>query len=152
MRIFYTSMVLLLMLGGCNSVYFKPHSLDTTQTFYARRGGYSMRRSVKEQMNERGYRVIVGKATNTTEFDDNSTGIELETDTVPKQAKYIVHVREREEKLRPVWCMFNGFWWWNFSISIADQQTGAELLTWRGRGCANSSLRLLDRILDEMEK
>ena len=51
-----------------------------------------------------------------------------------------------------MWCIFNGFWWWNFNVSIADQKTGEELLTWRGRGCANSSVRLLNKILDDMEK
>ena len=37
-------------------------------------------------------------------------------------------------------------------MSIADQQTGAEIMTWRGRACQNSALRMLDDILDGMEE
>ena len=47
--------------------------------------------------------------------------------------------------------MFNGFWWWNFNLSITNKNTGTEILSWRGRGCANSSLRKLNDILDELE-
>ena len=61
-------------------------------------------------------------------------------------------VSERAEKFRPVWCVLNGFWWWNFNLSVVNQQTGEEILAWTGRGCANSTLRKLDRILDKLEK
>ena len=71
--------------------------------------------------------------------------------SVPSKAKYVVYVKERKEFLRPIWCMFNGFWWWNFSVSITDRANGEEILSWRGRGCANSSLRKLNDILDELE-
>ena len=139
-------------LGGCNSVYVKPNTLDVNQVFYADRGGYSMRRSVKETMESRGYKVVVGKATSNENMNDGASSIDVDKNIVPNNAHYIVKVSERSEKFRPVWCALNGFWWWNFNISIADQETGDELLTWRGRGCANSSVRLLNRILDDMEK
>lgn len=142
----------LVALGGCNSVYMKPNTLDVNQVFYADRGGYSMRRSVKETMESRGYKVVVGKATSNENMNDGASSIDVDKNIVPNNARYIVKVSERSETFRPVWCALNGFWWWNFNISIADQETGDELLTWRGRGCANSSVRLLNRILDDMEK
>lgn len=142
----------LVALGGCNSVYVKPNTLDVNQVFYADRGGYSMRRSVKETMESRGYKVVVGKAKTTKEWTDADGDSEIDTTSIPNNTKYIIKAKERREVFRPVWCIFNGFWWWNFNVSIADQETGDELLTWRGRGCANSSVRLLNRILDDMEK
>ena len=142
----------LVALGGCNSVYVKPNTLDVNQVFYADRGGYSMRRSVKEAMELRGYKVVVGKAQTVKEWTDADVDSEIDTTSIPKSAKYVIKTKERRETFRPIWCVFNGFWWWNFNISIADQETGDELLTWRGRGCANSSVRLLNRILDDMEK
>lgn len=142
----------LVALGGCNSVYVKPNTLDVNQVFYADRGGYSMRRSVKESMESRGYKIVVGKATFNGNMNDGASSIDVDKNIVPNNAHYIVKVSERSEKFRPVWCALNGFWWWNFNVSIADQKTGDELMTWRGRGCANSSVRLLNKILDDMEK
>lgn len=142
----------LVALGGCNSVYVKPNTLDVNQVFYADRGGYSMRRSIKESMESRGYKIVVGKATFNGNMNDGASSIDVDKNIVPNNAHYIVKVSERSEKFRPVWCALNGFWWWNFNVSIADQKTGDELMTWRGRGCANSSVRLLNRILDDMEK
>ena len=52
----------------------------------------------------------------------------------------------------PIWCIFNGFWWWHFNVSIADNKTGEELLNWSGRGCRNSSIRKLNRYLEKLEK
>lgn len=141
-----------IMLTACNSVYMKPNTLDTSEVFYADRGGYSMRRSVKEAMESRGYNVIVGKAKTSKEWTDAEGDSELDTTNIPNNTKYVIKAKERREVFRPFWCALNGFWWWNFNISIADQETGEELLTWRGRGCANSSVRLLNRILDDMEK
>ena len=53
------------------------------------------------------------------------------------------------ERFRPIWCVFNGFWWWRFYVSIVEQQTGDEILTWTGRGCANSTIRKMENILDK---
>ncbi len=61
-------------------------------------------------------------------------------------------VKERKEILRPIWCAFNGFWWWNFNVSITERKTGKEILSWRGRGCQNSSIRKLNSVLNELEK
>lgn len=139
--------VLCFALSACNSVYMKPGTLDKSQLVYAARGGYSMQRSIKQTMDERGYNVHVGTLKSESTFDDG----EIQTFAVPLKAKYVVYVKERKEILRPIWCMFNGFWWWNFNASITDRKTGTEILSWRGRGCANSSLRKLNDILDELE-
>ena len=148
---FYT-FVVLAGLCGCNSVYVKPNTLDTSEVFYADRGGYSMRRSIKESMESRGYKIVVGNANSNENMKDGASSIDVDKTMIPNNARYIVKVSERSETFRPVWCALNGFWWWNFNVSIADQETGEELLTWRGRGCTNSSIRLLNRILDDMEK
>jgi len=139
-----------LMLTGCNSVYYKPHTLDTTQTVFAFPGGYSMKRSIKEAMDERGYKLDVGilkRSKQAEAFDEND-----QTFDIPHNVRYIVNVKERGEILRPIWCAFNGFWWWNFNISITDKATHQEIMSWRGRGCQNSSIRKLNSILNELEK
>ena len=136
------------ILCGCNSVYLKPHTLDTNATIYALRGGYSMQRSIKQAMEMRGYKVNVG----TLRTERQSYDIDFQTFDVPHNVKYIVYVKERQEILRPIWCALNGFWWWNFNASITEKKTGNEIMSWRGRGCQNSSLRKLNAILDELEK
>lgn len=144
MRLF-VFVLLCLSLAGCNSIYMKPGTMDTSQLIYAPRGGYSMQRSIKEVMEERGYKVNVGKLVRVSEVSGS------ETYQIPKDAKYAINVKERSEKLRPIWCIFNGFWWWSFNVSVIDRSNNNEILTWRGRGCANSSLRKLNDILDELE-
>ena len=139
--------LLCLCATGCNSIYLKPGTLDTNQLIYTQRGGYSMQRSLKQTMEERGYKVHVGTLRNESSFDDGN----LQTFVIPANAKYTVYVKERTEILRPIWCIFNGFWWWNFSLAISDRNTGTEILSWRGRGCQNSSLRKLNAVLDELE-
>lgn len=138
------------LLTGCNSIYIKSNTLDTDAVIYADRGGYTMRRSIKQQMEKRGYNVVVGHAKSSRDID-NDSDINIDTSSIPSDAKYIVKVSESTDKFRPIWCVFNGFWWWNFNVSIADQTTGKEILSWRGRGCQNSSLRKLDAILNKME-
>lgn len=145
----YILFLFILILSACNSVYYEPNSIKPGSTVYIDRGGYTMKRSIKQNMKERGYVVLVGKAKSSTNFSDEN--IRLATSYVPENTKYVVEVNERSERLAPIWCMFNGFWWWNFNVSIADQNTGKELLSWRGRGCQNSSLRMLDKILDDIE-
>ena len=151
MKVATVGTILILLLTGCNSVYVKPESIDPTQTFYADRGGYSMRKSIKQKMEERGYTVVVGEATETTEWSESETDSEIDTYYIPKSARYIVKVKERNEYFNPIWCPLNGFWWWRFNVSIADQITGEELMTWRGRACQNTALRMIDDIFDEME-
>ena len=140
-----------LFLAACNSVYVKPNSLIPGQVIYADRGGYGMKRSIKEQLQSRGYHVVVGTATASRDVVSGADSIEIDSAVIPDEVRYIVKVSERSEKFNPFWCPFNGFWWWNFNVSVADQQTGEELMTWRGRACQNSALRMLDDILDEME-
>lgn len=139
------------LLAGCNSVYLKPNSIDSTQTFYADRGGYGMRKSIKQKMDDRGYKVVVGKANASKDFTGNNTSIEMDSSIIPQDVRYVVKVNERKEWFNPLWCPLNGFWWWNFNVSIADQKTGEELLTWRGRACQNTALRMIDDMFDKME-
>lgn len=152
MRRFLCLVCVTMTLSACNSVYMKPNTLDTSEVFYADRGGYSMRRSIKEAMESRGYNVVVGKASSNENLHDGSSSIDVDKNIIPSNVRYIIKTYERKETFHPFWCALSGFWWWNFNVSIADQETGEELLTWRGRGCANSSIRLLNRILDDMEK
>lgn len=140
-----------LSLAACNSVYYKPNSVDTTQVFYADRGGFSMKRSIKNLMRHRGYTVVVGAAESSRGITSDSTSIEIDSAVVPDDARYIIKVSERREKFNPIWCLFNGFWWWNFNVSIADQKTGEEIMLWRGRMCQNSAMRILDDTLNKME-
>ena len=145
------SILSILFIAGCNSVYVKPNTLDVNKSFYADRGGYGMRKSIKQKMEERGYTVVVGKAQTSRNFTDNNESIEIDYSAIPTDVKYVVKVNERKEWFNPFWCALNGFWWWNFNVSIADQKTGEEIMTWRGRACQDSALRMLDDILDEME-
>ena len=142
----------ILLLTACNSVYIKPNTMDKGQIVYATRGGYGMRRGIKEALESRGYRVVVGKLKNNSYFGGEDVSGDIEQNDIPRNARYVVKTAERREKFNPFWCPFNGFWWWNFNVSIADQKTGTEILSWRGRGCARSSIRKLNAILDELEK
>lgn len=132
-------------LTGCNSIYLKPGTLDKSQMVYAPRAGFSMARSIKQTMEERGYDVSTGKLIRVSEISGK------ETYQIPKNAKYAINVDERNELLRPIWCIFNGFWWWNFNVSIINRANNDEILSWRGRGCQNSSLRKLNAVLDKLE-
>ena len=143
----------LVALTACNSVYVKPNSMEPGTKVHALYGGYSMRRSIKERLEERGYQVMIGHKVYAREtISDDGELIEIDSYRIPKDVRYDITVRERREYFNPFWCAFNGFWWWNFNVSIMDRKDGAELMTWRGRGCANSSLRKLNNILDEMER
>lgn len=137
------AILLVLGLTACNSVYVKPNSLNPDQKIFVPRGGYSMKRSVKLAMQNRDYNIYNGHLTRIS--------LSSESYELPSSVKYAVRVDERSEIFRPIWCMFNGFWWWNFNVSIVEQKTGTEILSWRGRGCQNSSLRKLDELLNTME-
>ena len=146
MRLFVLFLLCLFMYG-CNSIYLKPNTLDTNALIYTPRGGYSMQRSIKQVMDERGYKTHVGRL----RLEKQSDELDFQTFEIPNNVKYVVYVRERKEILRPIWCIFNGFWWWNFNASITDKTTGKEILSWRGRGCQNSSLRKLNEVLYQLE-
>lgn len=143
----YRFIAIFLILTACNSVYMKPGTMEPKTTVHAKLGGVGMERAVKEQLEKRGYDVRVGKQRKIGQTSLSSSNI-LE---LPKDIKYIVRVDPNTETFMPWWCMFNGVWWWRFSVSITDQKTGTEILSWRGRGCQNSSLRKLNDILDKLE-
>ncbi len=144
-------LLVLLILGGCNSMYIKPGTLDPNAVFYSTAGGYSMKRSIKERLEQRGYDVRIGKMTLGRKVGTSDGGVIDIDEYKMENVRYVINVSERSEKFCGLWCIFNGFWWWNFNVSIGDQETGEEIFTWRGRGCANSSLRKLDSALDKLE-
>ncbi len=139
--------VLCLLLTACNSIYLTPNSLDTNALIYTPRGGFTIQRSIKQVMDERGYKTHSGVLKSVKEKNRKDSDVYILT----KDIRYAVRMQERKEILRPLWCMFNGFWWWNFEISISDRKIGKEIMSWRGRGCQNSTLRKLNAILDELE-
>lgn len=138
-------------LAACNHVYMKPETLDKASDIYTTRGGYNMRQATKERLEQRGYNIKIGKVKSTNNIVETDL-FDYERFTVPADAQYMLTISERSEKFRPIWCALNGFWWWNFNVSIVNQQSGEEILAWTGRGCANSTLRKLDKILDKLEK
>lgn len=147
--------LLLFFLSACNTVNLKENSLDKSQLIYAQPGGYQMRHAIKTALEERGYHVVVGKAKSDV-GGDQSVDI-VWNDTM--NARYIVRTSELVNQnwlstfgLDNLICIFNGYQWWTFNISISDQKTGEELLAWTGRGCANGNIRRLDRLLDKIEK
>lgn len=139
------------MLTACNSVYMQPNSMERESVVYSTKGGYTLRPVVKEILPQRGYTVKIGKIKNTNQIAE-TMGQEFEAIEIPSDAKYIVRVAESSEKFRPIWCALNGFWWWRFNMSIVDNESDQEILTWSGRGCASSTARLFERILNELEK
>ena len=136
-----------LSLTACNSVYLKPGTMVPNSVVHAKPLGYGIKRAIKERLEKRGYDVRVGKLKKA--YADDAS--ERETLELPGNVKYVVRVSEYSEYFMP-WCVFNGFWWWRFSVSITDQKEGKEILSWRGRGCQNSSIRKLNEILDELER
>ena len=140
-------------LSACNSVYMKPTTLDASQVFYVDSGGHLMQLGTKEHMEERGYKLTVGhkRASIKTTYITSESVDSIISNADIGTARYIVDISETTNKFRPFWCSLNGFWWTRFNMSIADNVTGQELLHWTGRGCVNSSVRKLDKILDKLE-
>lgn len=148
-------LILFLTLGvaACNSMYIKPDTLDKNNVIYVDRGGYQLQHFMKTSLEKRGYNVTVGykkSSVGTTYIASDDSASIISTSDIGK-ARYIVQVEERTPTFSPFWCPFNGFWWWRFNVSIADNKTGQEIFGWTGRGCANSSLRKLDAALDKLE-
>ena len=138
------------LLCACNTVNVKPNSLDKGAIIYTTRGGYTLRPAIKQHLQDRGYTIKIGKIKDTNSVIETEN-FEKEILEIPADAQYLLRISERSEKFRPIWCAFNGFWWWRFYISIVDQNIDEEILTWTGRGCANSTLRKMDKILDKLE-
>ena len=148
MKKFAAAFAILVSLSACNYVNLKPNSLDKSEKIYAMdRGGYTIRFAAKQELENRGYKVVVGKVTNN--FNGENFDL-VSADTMG--ARYVMKIQEQPQRFSPVICLFGGFWWWRFNVSIADQKTGEELLAWTGRGCANGNLRRLNRIMDKLEK
>ncbi len=136
----------LILMTACNSVYIKPNTMEPGAIIQADPAGTGLERAIKEHLEKRGYDVRIGKQKKSEDGLSSS-----KTTVLPADTQYIFRAGYSTESFMPWWCVFNGFWWWKFSVSIADQKTGEEILSWRGRGCQNSSLRKLDRFLDELE-
>ncbi|MDR1338039.1 MAG: hypothetical protein LBJ73_03340 [Rickettsiales bacterium] len=153
--IYFLSLVACVLLAGCNDMYIKPGTLDARDTFYFNPGGGMMARHVKESMDRRGYDVRIGKRLTKKTMGTREGGVINIDEYKVENVKYVVNISETAESLwTPLyipWCVFNGLWWVNFNMSIDDQTNGRELMTWHGSGCAGSSLRKLNRALDEME-
>lgn len=134
-----------LCLCACNSVYVKKNSLEPSELFYVDRGGNQLQHEIKNALEERGYNITIGRKKSTVKTTY------INSDSPDHNARYIITIDEKDPVFRPVWCALNGFWWWRFNLSIADNDTGQELLAWNGRMCANSTIRKLNRLLDDME-
>lgn len=142
-----------LAVTACNSMHIKPGTLDKNDVIYVDRGGYQLQHFIKNSLEKRGYNVTVGykkSSIGTTYIASDDSASIISTSDIGT-ARYIVQVEERTPTFNPFWCPFNGFWWWRFNVSIADNKTGQEIFGWTGRGCANSSLRKLDDALDKLE-
>ena len=135
-------------LAGCNSVYVKPNTMEPGEVVFAQSGGWQMRKSAKQELERAGFKITMGKTLRMTDVGSS----DVEIIDIPKDARYVMKVREGKEWFNPIWCPFNGFWFWKFNMSIADQKTGEEILAWSGRGCADSSLSKLKHIIQDLEK
>ncbi len=153
MRKLFLGVIVLCGITGCNSVYLKPNTLDKTDVIYVDRGGNQLQHVIKNHLEKRGYNLTVGyKKTSIkpTYIASNDEASIISVSDVGR-ARYVIAIREQTPRFYPFWCPFNGFWWWRFNMSIADNKTGQEILGWAGRGCANSTMRKLDDILDKLE-
>ena len=150
----FNFVVVAISLSACNSVYVKPNTLDPNEVFFVDAGGGLIRQGAKQAMERRGYNLTVGykRAGVSTTYITSEGKASKMSEVSSDKARYIVYISESSSKFRPIWCSLNGFWWTRFNLSIADNITGQELLHWTGRGCTNSSIRLLERILDDLEK
>ena len=82
MRAFILSLLCMIMCG-CNSIYLKPGTLDTKSTIYTPRGGYSMQRSIKQVMDERGYKTHVGRL----KIEKQSEDFAVQTFEIPNNVR-----------------------------------------------------------------
>ncbi|MBQ0013491.1 MAG: hypothetical protein KBS86_02915 [Proteobacteria bacterium] len=150
----------LVALTACNTVAIKPHSLNTNEKIYVDTNGETMRYYLKEELTKRGYNVTVGKKTSvqttTTNIQGDKDGrvstVELDG------ARYVATINEYDvgDYMRilgrfPV-CVFNGWKWVDFNVSIADNQTGEEILYWSGMGCKGTVKSDLSQVLDQLTK
>lgn len=152
------SLVALASLAACSSVAIRPHSLDKTQKIYVDTNGERMRMAFKNELENRGYNVTVGTKTQVENINYvYSEPSAIVSTTKLNGARYVATIQENPVSPymivlgRPI-CMFNGWKWWDFSVSIADNQTGKEILNWSGMGCKGTTISKLEDLLDELEK
>lgn len=145
--------IAILLLTSCNSIYVKQNTLPPHSLIYVERGGEHIQHEIKHVLEQRGHTVTVGHKKSTagstyvTPLNTNS----VISDNDLERVRYIVTINESGNVFRPIWCALNGFWWWRFNVSISDNVTGQEILAWRGRGCANSTISMLNKTLNKLE-
>lgn len=146
---------LAIILTGCSSVIIHPGTMDKSAgKVFVNRGGYTMRHAIKHSLEQKGYDITVGKrrssikriADEDGEFDSESIGL----NSTIVDARYVVVVGENGRHFNPI-CIFSGLYWWRFYVSIADNVTGQEILSWTARGCSGNMMSKLDDYLDELE-
>ena len=159
MKNLFLSILSAATLGACNFVNLKPDSMDKSETIFALYGGYQMRHAVKQELENRGWDVTVGRKRGAVSMGGSEYESAGFANMDPMDARYIIQVREITPgrgvtifQLDPFICVFNGFHWWIFNVSIADQETGEELLSWSGRGCMNGNIRRFNRYMNRLEK
>jgi len=147
------------VLAACNMINIKPGTMERHETIMANRGGYDMQMAVKPELEKMGYKVIVGKMTG-----EIALGSEHEmASSNPMGARYVLRVWEKVSVASSptaslmqagenILCLFSGIDWWAFNMSIADQKTGEELLSWSGQGCKHGMLRKFRKLVKQLEK
>lgn len=153
------NITVLSLLCACSSVSMKSHSLDKTQKIYVDTNGEKIRMAFKDELEKRGYDVTVGTRSEISNInfaykEPNA----VVSNTSINGARYIATIHEypiNESMVVlgrfPV-CMFNGWSWWDFSLSIADNKTGKEILNWSGMGCKGTVINQLQDLLNDLEK
>ncbi len=143
----YMIILLATLSVGCTSLSVKPQTMDKKDNniVYSQRGGEGMRHRAKSILEQRGWDVRVGKVKNDTQGDR----IEILTQDVGN-VHYYVWVRE-DVRWAPITCLFAGAEMWSFTVSIADNKTGDEILNWDSWGCANTSAARFEKLLDKLE-
>jgi hypothetical protein len=125
--------------------------MEPNSVIYVRRGGSLVKLAAKKHLEERGHTLTAGKLGGVRVLDDD-TGLSDDYAKIPSSVNYVLTVKERSHSLRPIWCFFNGFWLLSYDISIVNNKSGEELLLWTGFGCMNSTVRKMERTLDDLEK
>ena len=151
------------ILAGCNFINIKPGTMEKGETVFAERGGFHMRIFLKQELENRGYNVVVGKIKSNQNFGEGADLSDIDTVDL-MDARYVLRTRERISDAG-LWetfvntglgfvcaITFNGINYWSFNTSIADQKTGEEILAWSGRGCSNWQIRRFRRLMNELEK
>ena len=152
MRTFLILFVAILV-AGCSHLSMVPNTLDSDAVIYVDRGGHQMLPIVKDVLTKRGYKVTVGTKHSSIRTINNESG---DTDSVISEstigrARYVVTVRERNQLFLPFPCTIHGMWWIKYDVSIADNQTGTEILNWSSRNCAGLAEWRFKSHLDKLE-